>query len=52
MFLILIYIDVVVEFVKGLIVWFGCELFEGGEDLRYFGLKILEKRVIEFECKS
>ncbi|KAF8093120.1 hypothetical protein N665_0390s0027 [Sinapis alba] len=43
---------VVVELVKGLTAWPGRELLEGGEDLRYFGLKTLEKRVIEFECKS
>ncbi|KAG5411157.1 hypothetical protein IGI04_007476 [Brassica rapa subsp. trilocularis] len=44
--------NVVVELVKGLTAWPGRELLEGGEDLRYFGLKTLEKRVIEFECKS
>ncbi|KAG2301901.1 hypothetical protein Bca52824_030552 [Brassica carinata] len=43
---------VVVELVKGLTAWPGRELLEGGEHLRYFGLKTLEKRVIEFECKS
>ncbi|KAJ0242503.1 Auxin canalization protein [Hirschfeldia incana] len=43
---------VVVELVKGLTAWSGRELLEGGADLRYFGLKTLEKRVIEFECKS
>ncbi|CAA7024580.1 unnamed protein product [Microthlaspi erraticum] len=44
--------DVVVELVKGLPAWPGRELLEGGENLRYFGLKTPEKRVIEFECKS
>ncbi|KAJ4888771.1 hypothetical protein Rs2_28519 [Raphanus sativus] len=43
---------VVAELVKGLTAWPGRELLEGGEHLRYFGLKTLEKRVIEFECKS
>ncbi|XP_010481815.1 PREDICTED: VAN3-binding protein-like [Camelina sativa] len=44
--------NVVVELVKGLPAWPGRELLEGGENLRYFGLKTFEKRVIEFECKS
>ncbi|CAN8247850.1 unnamed protein product [Cochlearia groenlandica] len=43
---------VVVDLVKGLPAWPGRELLEGGENLRYFGLKTSEKRVIEFECKS
>lgn len=44
--------NVVVELVKGLPAWPGRELLDDGEDLRYFGLKTVEKRVIEFECKS
>ncbi|CAH8323122.1 unnamed protein product [Eruca vesicaria subsp. sativa] len=44
--------NVVVELVKGLRAWPGRELLEGGENLRYFGLKTVEQRVIEFECKS
>ncbi|CAH8278457.1 unnamed protein product [Arabidopsis lyrata] len=44
--------NVVVELVKGLPAWPGRDLLEGGENLRYFGLKTPEKRVIEFECKS
>ncbi|ESQ44623.1 hypothetical protein EUTSA_v10003209mg [Eutrema salsugineum] len=44
--------NVVVELVKGVPAWPGRELLEGGENLRYFGLKTVEKRVIEFECKS
>ncbi|KAJ4901738.1 hypothetical protein Rs2_15689 [Raphanus sativus] len=44
--------NVVVELVKGLPAWPGRKLLEGREDLRYFGLKTVEKRVIEFECKS
>lgn len=48
----MIYIDVVVELVKGLPAWPGRELLDDGEDLRYFGLKTVEKRVIEFECKN
>ncbi|VVB07188.1 unnamed protein product [Arabis nemorensis] len=44
--------NVVVELVKGLPAWPGRELLDRGENLRYFGLKTVEKRVIEFECKS
>ncbi|RID60641.1 hypothetical protein BRARA_F03782 [Brassica rapa] len=44
--------NVVVELVKGLPAWPGRELLDDGEDLRYFGLKTVEKRVIEFECKN
>ncbi|CAD5333881.1 unnamed protein product [Arabidopsis thaliana] len=44
--------NVVVGLVKGLPAWPGREMLEGGENLRYFGLKTVEKRVIEFECKS
>ncbi|KAF8104477.1 hypothetical protein N665_0172s0107 [Sinapis alba] len=34
------------------VVEYLCELLDGGEDLRYFRLKTVDKRVIEFECKS
>ncbi|KAK8954008.1 hypothetical protein KSP39_PZI002822 [Platanthera zijinensis] len=44
--------SVVVEICREVPAWPGRHLLEGGEKRRYFGLKTLEGRVIEFECKT
>ncbi|KAK8968672.1 hypothetical protein KSP40_PGU018132 [Platanthera guangdongensis] len=44
--------SVVVEICREVPAWPGRHLLEGGEKRRYFGLKTVEGRVIEFECKT
>ncbi|XP_010556875.1 PREDICTED: VAN3-binding protein [Tarenaya hassleriana] len=44
--------NVVVDVVRNIPAWPGRELMGGGENLRYFGLKTMERGVIEFECRS
>lgn len=40
------------EVVKDVPAWAGRHLLEGGENLRYFGLKTVNRGEIEFECKN
>ncbi|KAL1197579.1 VAN3-binding protein [Cardamine amara subsp. amara] len=44
--------NVVVDVIKNVQAWPGRHLLEGGEDLRYFGLKTVPRGIVEFECKS
>ncbi|XP_047317440.1 VAN3-binding protein-like [Impatiens glandulifera] len=44
--------NVVMEVVKNIPAWSGRHLLEGGENLRYFGLKTVNRGDIEFECKN
>ena len=44
--------DVVVGVVKDMPSWPGRHLVERGEQRRYFGLKTLQRGVIEFECSD
>lgn len=43
---------VIIEVCKDIQAWPGRHLLEGCEQRRYFGLRTVEKRVIEFECRS
>ncbi|KAL0718946.1 hypothetical protein Bca4012_068269 [Brassica carinata] len=43
---------VVMEVIKNVPAWPGRHLLEGGEDLRYFGLKTVLRGIVEFECRS
>ncbi|KAH8500302.1 hypothetical protein H0E87_015526 [Populus deltoides] len=44
--------NVVVEVIKDMPSWPGRHLLERGEHRRYFGLKTLQRGVIEFECSN
>ncbi|CAL9221926.1 unnamed protein product [Arabidopsis halleri] len=44
--------NVVIDVIKNIPAWPGRHLLEGGEDLRYFGLKTVPRGIVEFECKS
>lgn len=44
--------SVVIEVCKEVPEWSGRNLLEGGEPRRYFGVKVAEGRVIEFECRT
>lgn len=44
--------DIVLEVIKNVPAWSGRHLLEGGDDLRYFGLKTVLRGDVEFECKS
>nr|TKR83709.1 hypothetical protein D5086_0000264800 [Populus alba] len=44
--------NVVVEVIKDMPSWPGRHLLERGEQRRYFGLKTLQRGVIEFECSN
>ncbi|GAB4851041.1 hypothetical protein Ancab_030339 [Ancistrocladus abbreviatus] len=44
--------NVVIEVRKDMPAWPGRHLLEGGENRRYFGLKTLQRGVVEFECRS
>ncbi|XP_024015324.1 VAN3-binding protein isoform X2 [Eutrema salsugineum] len=44
--------NVVIEVIKNVPAWPGRHLLEGGEDLRYFGLKTVLRGIVEFECRS
>ncbi|CAH2079140.1 unnamed protein product [Thlaspi arvense] len=43
---------IVLEVIKNVPAWPGRHLLEGGDDLRYFGLKTVLRGDVEFECKS
>ncbi|KAJ4881222.1 hypothetical protein Rs2_38277 [Raphanus sativus] len=44
--------NIVLEVIKNVPAWSGRHLLEGGDDLRYFGLKTVLRGDVEFECKS
>ncbi|XP_010649956.1 VAN3-binding protein isoform X2 [Vitis vinifera] len=44
--------NVVLEVCKDMPAWPGRHLLEGGEHRRYFGLKTIQRGVIEFECRN
>ncbi|KAF5738862.1 Forked1 isoform 1 [Tripterygium wilfordii] len=44
--------NVVLEVYKDMPAWPGRHLFEGGEEFRYFGLKTVNRGIIEFECRN
>ncbi|KAL0753970.1 VAN3-binding protein-like isoform X3 [Brassica napus] len=44
--------NIVLEVIKNVPAWPGRHLLEGGDDLRYFGLKTVLRGDVEFECKS
>ncbi|CAA7015383.1 unnamed protein product [Microthlaspi erraticum] len=44
--------NIVIEVIKNVPAWPGRHLLEGGGDLRYFGLKTVMRRIVEFECRS
>jgi hypothetical protein len=44
--------NVVIDVIKNVQAWPGRHLLEGGEDLRYFGLKTVPRGIVEFQCKS
>ncbi|KAJ6312924.1 hypothetical protein OIU77_014446 [Salix suchowensis] len=44
--------NVVVEVIKDMPAWPGRHLLQGGEHRRYFGLKTLQRGVVEFECMN
>ncbi|MQL86930.1 hypothetical protein Taro_019467 [Colocasia esculenta] len=44
--------NVITDVCKDLPAWPGRHLLDGGEQRRYFGLKTVERRVIEFECRT
>ncbi|VFQ65289.1 unnamed protein product [Cuscuta campestris] len=44
--------NVVVEVLRDLPAWPGRHLMDGGENLRYFGLRTASRRVVEFECRD
>ncbi|KAK4750109.1 hypothetical protein SAY87_027558 [Trapa incisa] len=44
--------NVVLEVLKDMPAWPGRHLLEGGENRRYFGLKTVNRGVVEFECTS
>ncbi|KAK4766296.1 hypothetical protein SAY87_007938 [Trapa incisa] len=44
--------NVVLEVLKDMPAWPGRHLLEGGESRRYFGLKTVNRGVVEFECTS
>ncbi|KAL9255950.1 VAN3-binding protein-like protein [Drosera capensis] len=44
--------NVVIEVCKNMPAWPGRHLLEGGEHRRYFGLKTLQRGVVEFECRN
>jgi hypothetical protein len=46
------FIDVVLAVIKDMPAWPGRHLLEGGEHRRYFGLKTLQRGVVEFECMN
>ncbi|KAJ0254780.1 Auxin canalization protein [Hirschfeldia incana] len=43
---------VVMEVIKNVPAWPGRHLLEGGEELRYFGVKTVLRGIVEFECRS
>jgi hypothetical protein len=43
---------VVLAVIKDMPAWPGRHLLEGGEHRRYFGLKTLQRGVVEFECMN
>ncbi|KAK8963915.1 hypothetical protein KSP40_PGU018123 [Platanthera guangdongensis] len=44
--------SVIVDVYEEVAAWPGRHLLEGGEWRRYFGLKLAEGRIIEFECRT
>ncbi|KAI5573317.1 hypothetical protein POPTR_010G082400v4 [Populus trichocarpa] len=44
--------NVVLAVIKDMPAWPGRHLLEGGEHRRYFGLKTLQRGVVEFECMN
>ncbi|KAF9673758.1 hypothetical protein SADUNF_Sadunf10G0057300 [Salix dunnii] len=44
--------DVVLEVIKDMPAWPGRHLLQGGDHRRYFGLKTLQRGVVEFECMN
>jgi len=44
--------DIVLDVIKNVPAWPGRHLLEGGDDLRYFGLKTVMRGDVEFEVKS
>ncbi|CAH2053000.1 unnamed protein product [Thlaspi arvense] len=44
--------NIVIDVIRNVPAWSGRHLLEGGEDLRYFGLKTILRGIVEFECKS
>ncbi|KAA8527641.1 hypothetical protein F0562_034964 [Nyssa sinensis] len=44
--------NVVLEVLKDMPAWPGRHLLEGGEHRRYFGLKTIQRGVVEFECRN
>ncbi|KAL8171143.1 hypothetical protein V2J09_022947 [Rumex salicifolius] len=44
--------NIVLEVVKDMPAWSGRYLLEGGDDRRYFGLKTIDRGLVEFECKN
>ncbi|XP_021899580.1 VAN3-binding protein-like [Carica papaya] len=44
--------NVVLEVIKDMPAWAGRHLLEGGENRRYFGLKTVNRGVVEFECRN
>ncbi|CAH8347679.1 unnamed protein product [Eruca vesicaria subsp. sativa] len=44
--------NIVLEVIKNVPAWPGRHLLEGGDELRYFGLKTILRGDVEFECKS
>lgn len=51
-FLLVICADMVLEVCKDMPAWPGRHLLDGGEYRRYFGLKTVQRGLVEFECRN